>query len=190
MTDLDTNTISGSIKETPRNALRMGREKTVIAERKEDTLTKEVGIRPRNFYDDPDYTTLAENRNTSSNLQAPPMEGYEQRWINKNKDNGSHLNRMLQKGGWNLRDPRTVSETAGLITSKWGEYNVITAGNELVLCCMRKDFYEHQQRKQHEEQYQRTMDTSNLGKDLYGASSRDQQRGHASIYKPEFNSTQ
>lgn len=190
MENQDLNTISGSVKETPRQALRMGREKSIISERKADTLSKEVGVRPRNFYDDPDYTTLAEHRNTSSNLQAPPMEGYEQRWINKNKDNGSHLQKLLQKGGWNLRDPRTVSETAGLITSKWGEYDVITAGNELILCCMRKDFYELRQRQQHEEQYQKTMDTSGLGRDLYGASARDQQMGHASVYRPEFSSTQ
>ncbi len=182
----DNNTISGSVKETPRNAIRMGRQKDIIAERKEDHMSKEVGVRARSYYDDPDYETIAEFSDRQSNLTAPQYPGYEQRWINKNKDNGSHLKRMLDIGGWKLRDPKTVPNTAGLNTQKWGEYDAIVAGNELVLCCMRKDFFEQRQRKQFEEQERRTHDTSSLGRDLYGASA-SAKSNHVRVFNPEFS---
>jgi len=179
-------TLSGSAKETPRNAIRMGRQKEVVAERKADQVSKENGVHARSYYEDPDYNTIAEFSDRQSNLQAPDYPGYEQRWISMTKDNGSHLIRMLNTGGWKLRDPKTVPYTAGLNTSKWGEYEAIIAGNELVLCCMRKDFYEMNRKKQFEEQEKRTFDTSSLGRDLYGASSRWGQN-HAQVYNPEFS---
>lgn len=177
---------SGSTKEVARNANRLSREKEIISERREDTLAKDMGVRPRSYYDDPDYEQIENLQNSTRNLSAPPLPGYEQRWISMNKDKGAHLMRMLQVGGWKLRDPKTIPNTAGLNTSKWGEYDAITAGNELVLCCMRKDFYEKRQRQKHEEQFKRTNDVSSLGRDLYGASSSVKSQ-HANIYKPEIN---
>jgi len=179
--------VSGSIKEVGRDAIRMGRQKEIIAERREDHLSKENGVHQRSYYDDPDYSVIAEFAGKQSNLTAPPYPGYEQRWISKTKDHGSHLQRMLEQGGWKLRDPRTVPHTAGLNTQKWGEYDAITAGNELVLCCMRKDFYEGLRRKQFAEQERKTMDTAGLGKDLFGASARWAEN-HAKVYNPEFHS--
>lgn len=180
---------SGAAEETGRHALRVSRDKKEISERKSDRSSKELGVHARSYYEDPDYDILRETAQYTgtSNLKAPEYPGYEQRWISLKRDNGAHLIRMLEHGGWSLRDPKTVPVTSGLNTSKWGEYDAIVAGNELVLCCMRKEFYAEKQRKMEVEQRRKTQDVSSLGRDLYGATAQYQQ--YASVYNPEFNET-
>ena len=179
----DNQDINGSVAEIPRNAHRLGRNKEVISKRKSAKVSKDMGSRPRSFYDDPDYDQISELNFTNSNLHAPALPGYEQRWMSMNKEKGAHLLRMLTQGGWKIRDPKTVPFTAGLNTGKWGEYDAIVAGNELILCCMRKDVYEKQQRQKMQEQFKKTLDVSGFGRDLYGATVGVKSQ-HASIYSP------
>lgn len=183
MENLEDISLTGSVSEVPRNSHRMGTEKKIIAARKASKVSKDMGVRPRSFYEDPDYDQMSEMRFTSSNLAAPDMPGYVQRWVNMNKEKGAHLLRMLTQGGWKIRDPKTVPFTAGLNTGKWGEYDAIVAGNELILCCMRKDVYETHQKRKHEEQLRKTFDVSGFGRDLYGASAGLKSQ-HANVYNP------
>ena len=175
--------LTGSVGEVPRNANRMGTEKKIIASRKASKVSKDMGVRPRSFYDDTDYEQMEEIRFTSSNLAAPPLAGYVQRWINMNKEKGSHLLRMLSQGGWKIRDPKTVPFTAGLNTGKWGEYEAIVAGNELILCCMRKEVHDKIQKRKNDDQVRKTYDVSGFGRDLYGATAGMKSQ-HANVYNP------
>lgn len=175
--------IAGSTREVPRNALRLGRQKESVQEKKQDHASKELGVRARSFYEAPDYDQLEELQVNSSNLAAPPLPGFEQRWISMTKDKGSHLLRMLTREGWMIRDPKTVPNTCGLNTQKWGEYDAIVAGNELILCCIDTHFYQQRQRKKADDQIRKTVDVTGLGKDLYGAAAGLKAQ-HASVYSP------
>lgn len=175
--------ISGSTREVARNTLRLGRDKEAVQEKKQEHASKELGVRARSFYEAPDYDQIEQYQHNSSNLAAPPMPGFEQRWISVTKDKGAHLQRMLQREGWMIRDPKTVPNTYGFNTQKWGEYDVIMAGNELILCCIDKHFYEKRQQKKAEEQLRRTIDSTGFGRDLYGAAAGYKSQ-HASIYSP------
>lgn len=174
--------ISGSI-ETPRNAMRVDRQRTAVQEKKQDHASKQLGVRERSFYEAPDYNQIMEFQQTSSHLVTPPMPGFEQRWISVSKDKGAHLLKMLQREGWMIRDPNTVPHTYGLNTQKWGEYEVIMVGNELILCCIDKHFYEQKQAKKHDAQLRRTIDSTNLARDLYGTAARERAQ-YASVYSP------
>ena len=45
----------------------MGRSKDVVSARKSAKVSKDIGVRPRSFYEDPDYDLIDEMSFSSSN---------------------------------------------------------------------------------------------------------------------------